>query len=403
MQMTNRALDGLRVLEYCDMVAGPYCGKLLADLGAESVKIEQPLVGDRARHRGPFAGDEPHPEKSGLFLYLNTNKLGVTLDPTTPTGRRIFLQLVKDVDVLIEDHAPGRMPELGLAYDTLAAANPGLVMVSIAPFGQDGPYSGYNCYTLNLHHVSAHSTQFFVARFDEPGREPVPPGGYAGEYDSGLNAAIAVMGALFGRMLTGEGQYIDVSKMESLLGLERVDICRFADGDSIIARFGMQIGGLMECKDGFVILTMPQDHQWVGLVKAMGSPEWALNEEYATEMGRAKNHDDIQPRVEAWAMQFTKDEVYRICQENGVPLGPVRSTVEVFEWQQAQERGFFQEVEHPVAGKFHYPTAGYKLPATPWQAERAAPLLGQHNEEIYCSRLGYSLEDLARLRADGVI
>ena len=401
--MTNRALQGLKVLEYCDMVAGPHCGKLLADLGAESIKIEQPLAGDRARHRGPFAGDDPHPDKSGLFLYLNTNKLGITLDPTTATGNRIFRELAKDVDVLIEDHAPGRMRELGLDYDTLAAVNPGLVMVSIAPFGQDGPYSQYNCYTLNLHHVSAHSTQFFIARFEDPSREPVPPGGHAGEYDSGLNAAIAAMAALFGRMLTGEGQYVDVSKHEGLLGLERVDICRFADGDSIIARFGMQIGGLMACKDGFVILTMPQDHQWVGLVEAMGSPGWALNEEYATEMGRAKNHDDIQPRVEAWALQFTKDEIYRICQDHSVPLGPVRSTDEVFEWQQARERGFFQEVDHPVAGKFQYPTAGYKLSATPWRAERPAPLLGQHNEEIYCGRLGYSKEDLARLRADGVI
>ena len=385
------------------MVAGPYCGKLLADLGAESIKIEQPLAGDRARHRGPFAGDEPHPDKSGLFLYVNTNKLGITLDPTTPTGRRIFLELAKDIDVLVEDHLPGRMSELGLDYDTLAAANPGLVMVSVTPFGQEGPYAHFNCYTLNLHHVSAHSTQFFVARFDDSGREPVPPGGYAGEYDSGLNAAIGVMGALFGRMLTGEGQYVDISKQEGLLGLERVDICRFADGDSIIARFGMQIGGLMACKDGFVILTMPQDHQWSGLVEAMGSPEWALKDEYATEMGRAKGHDDIQPRVEAWALQFTKDEVYRICQEHSVPLGPVRSTAEVFGWQQARERDFFQEVEHPVAGKYHYPTAGYKLSATPWQAERPAPLLGQHNEEIYCGRLGYSKEDLERLRADGVI
>jgi len=401
--MTNRALQGLRVLEYCDMVAGPYCGKLLADLGAESIKIEPPRAGDRARHRGPFAGDAPHPEKSGLFLYLNTNKLGVTLDPATATGKRIFLELVKGIDVLIEDQTPGRMRELGLGYEILSALNPGLVMVSVTPFGQDGPYSRYNCYTLNLHHVSAHSTQFFVARFDDPGREPVPPGGYAGEYDSGLNAAIAVMGALFGRMLIGEGQYVDISKQDGLIGLERVDICRFADGDSIIGRIGMQVGGLMACKDGFVILTMPQDHQWVGLVEAMGNPEWALNEEYATEMGRANHHDDIQPRVEEWALQFTKDEIYRICQDCSVPLGPVRSTQEVFQWQQARERGFFQEVDHPVAGKFCYPTAGYKLSGTPWQAERPAPLLGEHDEEIYCGRLGYSKEDLARLRADGII
>jgi CoA:oxalate CoA-transferase len=402
-EMANCALEGLKVLEYCDMVAGPYCGKLLADLGAESIKIERPFVGDRARHLGPFPGDLPHPEKSGLFLYLNTNKLGITLDPTTATGKRIFQQLARDVDVLIEDQAPGEMSRLGLDYDSLATANPQLVMVSVTPFGQDGPYANDNCYTLNLHHVSGHSTQFFIARFEEPGREPVPPGGYAGEYDGGLNAAIAVMGALFGRMLTGEGQYVDVSKQETLLGLERVDVCRFADGDTIVGRMGMQVGGLMTCKDGWVILTMPQDHQWEGLVKAMGSPDWVQPETYATEMGRAQHRDEIQPRVEEWALQHTQDELYHLAQSHSVPLSPVRSTEDVFNWQQSQERGFFQEVEHPVAGKFFYPTVSYKLSQTPWRAERPAPLLGQHNEEIYCGRLGYSALDLARLRGDGVI
>ena len=401
--MTERALEGIRVLEYCDMIAGPYCGKLLADLGAESIKIEQPLVGDRARRIGPFPDDLPHPEKSGLFLYLNTNKRSITLDPTLATGRRIFQALAKHVDVLIEDQTPGRMEALGLDYETLAVANPGLVVVSITPFGQTGPYAQYACRTLNLHHVSGHSTKFFISRFEEPGKAPVPPGGYAGEYDSGLNGAIAAMAALFGRMLTGEGQQVDVSKQEGLMGLERVDLCRFADGDTIVGRIGMQVGGLMACKDGWVILTMPQDHQWEGLVKAMGNPEWAQDEEFATEMGRAARRNEIQPHVEAWAAERTEDELYHLAQSFSVPLAPVRSTAEVFNWRQAQERGFFQEVEHPVAGKFYYPTAGYKFSETPWQAERPAPLLGEHNEEIYCGRLGYSHEELARLRAEGVI
>jgi CoA:oxalate CoA-transferase len=293
--------------------------------------------------------------------------------------------------------------DLGLDYDALAAINPGLIVVSVTPFGQSGPYAEGNCYTLNLHHVSAHTTQFFIARFDEPGREPVPPGGYTGEYDSGVNAAVAAMAALFARDLTGEGQSIDVSKQESLLGLERVDISRFADGGASASRMNMQIGGLMECKDGYAILTMPQDHQWEGLVKAMGDPEWTHREEYATEMGRAQHRAEIQPLVEEWAAGHTKDELYHAAQKNGVPLAPIRSTEDILNWEQARSRGFFQEVEHPLAGAFLYPTAAYNMSETPWQARRPAPLLGQHNEEIYCERLGYSREELVRLRATDVI
>lgn len=401
--MTEKALEDVKVLEYCDLVAGPYCGKLLADLGAASIKIERPLTGDRARRHGPFLHDVPDPEKSGLFLYLNTNKRGITLDPQSATGRHIFQELVKRSDVLIEDHQPGRMAELGLGYETLSELNPGLIMVSITPFGETGPYSHYNCYTLNLHHVSAHSTQFFVARFYETGREPVPPGGYAGEYDSGLNAAIAVTAALIARMASGEGQHVEISKQETLLGLERVDLSRFADEDALQPRMAMQIGGLLPCKDGFVIMTLPQDHQWEGLVHAMGDPEWAQREEYATEAGRAQHRSEIQPRVEEWVSQFEKEDLYNLAQSYSVPLAPVRSTADVFNWRQPQERGFFAEIDHAAAGKLRYPTVPYKLSQTPWRGDRAAPLLGEHNEDVYGGLLGYSREDMARLRATGVI
>ena len=397
------ALTGIRVLEYCDMVAGPYCGKLLADLGAEVIKIEEPSAGDRARRRGPFPNDIPHSEKSGLFLYLNTNKLGITLNASTATGKEIFQRLVKDVDVLIEDRPPGEMAELGLDYESLSALNPQLIMVSITPFGQTGPYRDYNCHTLNLHHCSGHSTQFFMAQYFDPGKAPMPPGGYVGEYDSGLNSAIAVLGALFGRFAIGEGQYIDISKQETLVSLERVDVSRFADGPSAPSRIGRPVGGLLTCKDGYAMLVMPQDHQWEGLVKAMGSPEWTQAEDYATEMGRAQHIDEIQPRVEEWASQFTKEELYHLAQKNNVPLGPVHSPADVFNWQQPQQRGFFAEIDHPQAGKLSYPTVSYKFSETPWRATRAAPLLGEHNEEIYCRRLGYSRQELARMAGAGVV
>jgi len=402
-ETTERALEGIRVLEYCDMVAGPYCGKLLADLGAEVIKVEEPPAGDRARRRGPFPNDIPHPEKSGLFLYVNTNKLGITLNVRTATGRQIFRRLAQEVDVLIEDRPPGQMKEWGLDYEDLSALNRQLIMASLTPFGQSGPYRDYRCYTLNLHHCSGHSTQFFIAKYLEPGHEPLPPGGYVGEYDGGLNTAIAIVAALFGRIAIGEGQQIDISKHETLLGLERVDVSRFADSSGASARIGMPVGGLMECKDGYVILIMPQDHQWKGLVEAMGNPEWAQREEYATELSRTQHVGEIQPRVMEWVSQFEKEELYHLAQSHNVPLGPVRSPADVFHWQQPQQRGFFAEIEHPQAGRLSYPTVSYKYSETPWRAERAAPLLGEHNEEVYCRRLSYSPQDLARLAAAGIV
>ena len=156
--MTDGALQGVRLLEYGQLVSAPYCAKLLADLGAECIKIEEPPVGDPARRRGPFPDDIPHPEKSGLFLYVNTNKLGVTLDPRTPTGRLIFQRLAQEADVLIEDRPPGEMERLGLGYAALSALNPALIVTSITPFGQTGPYKDYKTYHLNLYHASGHSS-----------------------------------------------------------------------------------------------------------------------------------------------------------------------------------------------------------------------------------------------------
>jgi crotonobetainyl-CoA:carnitine CoA-transferase CaiB-like acyl-CoA transferase len=304
--------------------------------------------------------------------------------------------LAKDADILIEDLPPGGMKALSLDYDALSVINPQLILASITPFGQEGPYKDYRCHTLNLHHVSGHSTQFFLARIHEPGRDPVPPGGYVGEYDSGLNTAIAIVAALFGRDLTGEGQYIDISKQETLIGLERVDISRFADGSEVPTRITRQIGGMLNCKDGFAMVVLPQDHQWTGLVHAMGDPEWAQREEYATEMGRSNTRRRYRKGVE-WAALTAK----RNCTiwHRPVSLCTGRSK----RGMTAVYSGFFVEIEHPIAGKFAYPTAAYKFSETPLQARLSAPTLGQHNEEVFCGRLGYSRGELARLAACGIV
>ncbi|MBN1613068.1 MAG: CoA transferase, partial [Deltaproteobacteria bacterium] len=188
--MAEKALKGVKVLEFAGFVTGPYCTKLLADLGAGVIKIERPGLGDPARNRGPFPDDQPHPERSGLFLYLNTNKSGVTLDTGSPTGRRLFLEMIRRADILVEDHPPGAMETMGLGYDELEEVNPGLIMTSITPFGQTGPYRDYRAYGLNVAHASG-SGYLTPVSPPEGDLGPVKAGGFFDEYCNGLSAAAA--------------------------------------------------------------------------------------------------------------------------------------------------------------------------------------------------------------------
>ena len=398
--MTEGALAGISVLEVGSLVAAPYCGKMLADLGAHVVKIEVPGEGDPARRRGPFPDDNPHPERSSLFLYLNTSKRSITLDLTTQDGGRIFRELVAQIDVLIEDHPPGTLESLGLGYAELSRTNPGLVMTSITPFGQTGPNRDYRTHPLNAYHAGGHSGAFNLLD-DSEVRAPTKGGGYLGEYDGGLIAAVGPLAAVIGRRRTGRGRYIDISKQEAMIALERVDVARLANDPTPIP-WHPPTGGMAQTKDGYLLLTPLENHQWHGLMRAMGDPEWSKAEWCQTEKGRMERADEAAPRVQAWAAGLTRDEIYHRTQAEGCPSAPIRNVAEVQAWDQARARGFFVELDHPEAGKQVYPTAAYKFSKTPW-AGRRAPLLGEHNREIYCERLGYSQQDLARLADSEVI
>ena len=218
--MTETLLAGLKVLEHAQFVSGPYCAKLLADLGAEVIKIEPPGAGDETRRREPFLDDVPHPERSGLFFYLNTSKLGITLNPNTVTGRKMFKELVKETDVLVEDSSPRVMKETGLDYESLKDINPRLVMTSITPFGQTGPYKDYKAYYLNTYNGSGLAKILSDVLPDDL-KQPLKGAGYLGDYDCGLSAAVATMGALYARLFTGMGQQIDISNSQlTFLALE---------------------------------------------------------------------------------------------------------------------------------------------------------------------------------------
>src|SRR4030042_29057 len=205
----NKALSGLRVLEYADFIAGPYCGKLLGDMGAEVIKIEKPDLGDHSRTPGPFPQDIPHPEKSGLFLYLNANKLGITLNAESATGARILRELLTHADIFIEDKPPEVMEKLGFSYSDLRKINPHTIMVSLTAFGQNGPYRDYKGYAINC---SALGGQTVCA--GEPGREPLPPPLSLGHYQSVAAGATAAMAACLAAEITGEGQQVDISEAQ---------------------------------------------------------------------------------------------------------------------------------------------------------------------------------------------
>lgn len=396
--MDARALAGLRVLELGEMVAAPYCGKLMADLGADVIKIETPASGDPARRRGPFPGDVPHPERSALFLYVNTSKRGITLDLTMDEGKRLFKQLVARADLLIEDRPPGALAAVGLDHPRLSALNPRLVTISITPFGQTGPYSSYRAYHLNQYQAGGFTSGFYDGA---EGRAPAQGGGYIADYDAGLTASVACMAAVLAAGITGRGQHIDLSKQEASMCLERVDIGRAAN-DPEPPSHGGSIGGLVATRDGHLVIIPNSNKHWEGLIEAMGSPDWAREEWCRDEITRSENATRIQPLLKEWAALHDRAEIYHGLQSRGTPAGPVLSAAEARDWVQLRARGFFVEVDHPEAGTHAYPGTPAQFSTIEWAMGRA-PLLGEHNREVYCGELGYSDADLARLAAEGVI
>jgi len=402
--MPDQALDHLKVLELCNFVCGPYCNKLLADLGAEVIKIEPPGVGDEARQRGPFLNDIPHTERSGLFLYLNTNKSGITLDIKTSKGRGILKELIKKTDILVEDNPPNVMKELGLTYHELKKINPRLIMTSITPFGQTGPYHDYKAHELNLYHAGGEG-YLLPTQSPDLTREPVKAGGLVGDCICGLSSAIATLAGAYNLNETGVGQYIDVSKQDVLMTMVLLEIAMYANMGIVRNRLErpLLMPIPMQCQDGYIMISALTDREWQDLVKFMGNPSWASDERFSQWILRHTNGDKINPHIREFVKHYKKEELFQQLQENALVAAPVNTSENLVHSAQMEARGFFAEAEHPEAGKLKYPAVPYKFSKTPSKVERAAPLLGQHNESIYCGRLGYSKEELVKLKESGII
>ncbi|MCG3168865.1 MAG: Succinyl-CoA--L-malate CoA-transferase alpha subunit [Pseudomonadales bacterium] len=382
--MSRGALAGIRVIDFGQMVSAPFCARLFADYGADVIKVEPP-GGDAARAAGPFPGDAPDPEKSGLYFITNTNKRGVTCDVGTEAGRARFLRLVKWADLLIENHTPAQMKAWGLDYATLAEVNPNLVVVSITPFGQTGPYSGWNGYDLNAYHLTGASSRYC----GRPGEMPLEHGTFAADYFGAVAAAAWAMAAVYGRRHTHGGQHLDVSSAEAIaatfVGGQNIG-CYAQDGKfDKRTGVGMPLGApatILPCKDGHVWMLALEPGQWNGIREVMGNPEWADLDLFQDMFQRAQNADFLYSMIEEWTMQHGKLEIMEKCQAAGAPVAAVFTVAEVQAHPHLEARDYFVAIEHPALGTVRTLGAPFKLPASPGGPGVPAPLLGQHDAEV---------------------
>lgn len=392
------ALGDIRVLDVSEGVPGSYCAKIMAGLGAEVIKVERPGSGDVSRTMGPFPNDEPHPEKSAAFLYLNTGKKSITLDLENPTGASMFKLLVQDSDVLIESFPVGYMDGLGLGYSDLQSLNPTLVYTAISPFGQTGPYRDYKNSDIVTQAMGA-----LMDTIGTPDREPLKIGGNAALYTVGMGAFSGTMLAIYGRDTQGHGEFVDVSAMETITVAQ------------IHSSIGYQFRGtnqtrresaLLLAGDGYVnpgLSVGVQEDTWRNVCDLIGHPELADDPIFSTREGRREYQEDLLAIIGAWvAEQPSKEEIYHQVQALRTIAGYVATVEDLVKSRQFVAREYFTSIDHPVAGAAIYPGAPFTLSGEEWQHSRA-PLLGEHNAEIYCDNLGYSREDLVRLSNLGVI
>ena len=416
-------LDGVRVLDLTDE-KGLFCGKVLGDFGADVIKIEKP-GGDPARNIGPFYKDIPDPEKSLFWFATNTSKRGITLNIEVSDGQELFKRLAKTADIVVESFEPGYMDFIGLAYAGLKAVKHDIIFTSITSFGQTGPYAHYQATDL----VGA--AMGGMARIlGDLGRPPVRMGADPQSYfHAGLQGALGSTMAYYHREMTGVGQHVDVSMQDSveLTLMNAVEIFEILKANLVgLGQFFVSVrpqAGMLftrtvvPCKDGYVTLMFGGGAFAGSSQSSKALVEWANTEGYALEMKdfdfptmwdaatiTQQESDDRNSCVAEFLMTKTKAELYEGATKRGILMAPCATFEDVLQNAQLEARGYWEMVEHPEMGEtIKYPGAPVKMKDTPWRIQRRAPLIGEHNEEVYDKELGLSKEELAILKANGVI
>jgi crotonobetainyl-CoA:carnitine CoA-transferase CaiB-like acyl-CoA transferase len=382
------ALTGIRIVELAESVAAEYCGKLLADFGAEVIKIERPDCGSPTRSMAPIIGDGGGPERSALFAYLNTNKRSVVLDVSCVADIEKLHRMIATADAVVDDHAPSWVEAVGLSANDVARRYPAVVFCSITPYGGGAPPEFQNAKSFNVFNSSGWG--YHTPSHADPAKPPLKgPGRFLADYEAGLDAALCLAASLFWHLHSGRGEFIDVSQQAVLASRADCVLGRFIAGEVAPENtrddYDQQgPASFFACADGFVYLYMTSRNHWMGLKMLMGQPEWldAFDDDWLEFSVTPEKVVTFQNGFAKWVAGLTKDAAAEEAQRVGVPLVPVKSAADLKNSPQYRHRGFFQHVTHPVLGTAAYPTVPYLMSASPARITSAAPTLGQHTAEI---------------------
>ncbi len=393
----QHALNGIRVLDVTQVMAGPYCAMLLCDLGADVVKVEMPPHGDASRRMAGARGTD-----SPAFNAVNRGKRGVVVDMKADRGRDVVVRLADAADVFVENARPGVMDRMGLGYSDLRRVNPGLVYASISGYGQTGPHGSRGGFDLVAQGVSG-----IMSVTGEPGGPPVKAGIPLTDLGAGLFAAIGILAALQHRARTGEGQHVDTSLVEAGVALSVWEATEFfASGQApqpmgSAHRMSAPYQALA-CADGYITTGAANDRLFERLCSLLGHPEWSSDPEYANDTARVANRQALAERIEAVTKLRPRAHWLALFEDHGVPCGPINSYADVFDDEQIAARELVVETDHPTLGRLRTLGSPLKMSRTPPQPGRPAPLLGQHTDDIL-REAGYAPADVAALRAAGVV
>ncbi len=392
-------LNGLRVLDLGPGIAPSFCAKLLADYGAQVIKVEPPGTGDPARRMGPFVDDDPNPEKSIPFLYLNTGKRSVTLDCATESGRAILLKLLDNADILVEGFPPSQTEQWALNHHSLAQSHPQLVITSVTPFGQNGPYRDFQATDIITCAMSG-----LMYHSGDSDREPLRNALDQSLYVAGANAAAATLVAIFARLSAGTGQQVDVSIAECLATHLVQPVPYYNYMGATKGRRPVRGSGfeeLMPARDGYVVPSVQGSQPWETVANLIGLEE-LQDPRFATGAGRIAHGEELKALLIQGLAQWDRLPLFLASGERRLVFGMAQDAGDLSACPHLEARGFFREINHPIAGPAAYPGLGAVLSEPP-PAPIPAPLLGQHNAEIYGQELGYDPAALSALRYSGVI
>lgn len=404
------ALSHIRVLDLSRVLAGPWAGQILGDLGAGVIKVERPRTGDDTRHWGPpYLKDDLGADTSEAAYYLsaNRNKQSLTLDFTQPEGQRIIRELVEHCDVLLENFKVGGLAAYGLDYESLKAINPKLIYCSITGFGSDGPYANRAGYDFMIQGLGGLMSLTGRAE-EEEGAGPVKVGVALTDILTGLYATVGVLAALNSREQTGVGQHVELALLDVQVACLANQAMNYLTTGVAPKRMGNAHPNIVPYQDfptadGDIILTIGNDGQFRKFAEAAGHPEWASDPRFASNKARVAHRKELVPMIRQVTVFRTTAEWVTLLEQAGVPCGPINDLAQVFADPQVQARGLRVDMSHPLSGTVPQVASPIRLSGTPVEYRKAPPLLGEHSEAVLQDVLGLSFDKILSLRQSGVI